>query len=177
MAGFDILALLVILTLALYGFVQGTVRLVLGVAGLIGGWFLAVRYAEPLAVRIGAGRFADTAQRAGPDLTRLAAFAIIFIGVGLAAGIVAWFIGKALSAIRLRFVDRLAGAGIGLILGVILVSALTVPLISMWPPDGGTMMRDAALAPYAAAGGEYLLAVVPEPMYSRFVGALEKLRG
>jgi uncharacterized membrane protein required for colicin V production len=108
---------------------------------------------------------------------RLAAFAIIFLGVALAAAVAAWLIGRALGAVHLRWADRLAGAGVGLILGLILICALTVPLVALWPPDGGALMRDAALAPYAAAGGEYLVALVPEPMHSRFKSALGKLRG
>jgi membrane protein required for colicin V production len=177
MATFDILALLILCVLALYGLMKGIVRLVLGFVGLIAGWLLAVKYAEPLALRIGAGRFGDAARTAGPDLTRLAAFAIIFLGVALASGVAAWLIGRALGAVHLQWADRLAGAGVGLILGLILICALTVPLVALWPPDGGALMRDAVLAPYAAAGGEYLLALVPEPMHSRFKSALGRLRG
>jgi uncharacterized membrane protein required for colicin V production len=176
LAAYDILALLILLVCALYGLFKGIVRLILGFAGLVFGWILAVRWSEPLAARLGAGRLSDAATAAGPDVTRLVAFAAIFIAVALTAGIAAWIIGKALGAVNLRWMDRLAGAGVGLILGVMLICALTVPLVSLCPPDGGALVSSGAMAPFAVAGGEYLLALVPEPMHSRFKAAVDKLQ-
>src|SRR5262249_22551553 len=78
----DIVAVVVVLALTLWGLLRGIARLLLHAAGLALGWYLAVRYAEPLATRLGAW------TSAGAEFRRLAAFAIIFIAVGAAASVI-----------------------------------------------------------------------------------------
>jgi len=165
MGAFDIGAGLVILLLLLGGMVKGIVRLTLGFAGLAAGWALAVRYDETLAARFRA-RPGDPPP--GPDLLRLAAGACIFVAVVAVSSILAWLIARALGAVKLRFLDRIAGACLGVLMGILLVCAVTVPLLVHWPPDGGALMRNSVLAPYAIAGGEYLTVLVPAETRTRF---------
>ena len=164
---------MVILGLVLYGLLRGIVRLVLGFAGLGLGWVLAVRYCEPLAIRFGAA----TPSTAGPDLRRITAFILIFGAVGLAMSLMAWLITRALGAVKLNGANRAAGAGLGLLLAIVLVCAATVPLIGMWPPDGGMSTDRSVLAPYAVAGGEYFVMLVPEPLRARFNSGAKRVFG
>jgi membrane protein required for colicin V production len=169
---FDAGAGLAILLLVVYGILKGMARLVLGFAGVAIGWALAARWCEPLALRAGAsGRAAGE----GPDFLRLAAFALIFLAVSMSAAVLAWLITRALGAAKLGGLNRLAGAGLGLLLGILLVCAASVPLLGMWPPDGGALMRGSRLAPYAAAGGQYLTGLTPEPLRTRFEVAARRL--
>ena len=169
---FDIAAGLALLVLALWGWLSGIVRLVLGFAGIALGWVLAVRYCEPVALRLGAARrSADT----GPDLRRFVAFALIFIVVTLCASVLAWLITRALGAAKLGGANRLAGAGAGVLLAIALVCAATVPILGLWPPDGGSLMKGSMLAPYAAAGGQFLETLAPEPIRARFLEGARNL--
>ncbi len=165
MGAFDVSACLVILVLLIYGMVRGVIRLTLGFAGLAAGWALAVRYDEPLAARLAAR---PPEPPAGPDLLRLAAAAGIFVAVVLASWILAWLIARALGAVKLRFLDRMAGAGLGVLMAILLICALTIPLLAHVPPDGGPLMRHSVLAPYAIAGGDYLTILVPDDLRARF---------
>lgn len=165
MAAFDLSACVLILLLLIYGMVRGVIRLTLSFAGLAAGWALAVRYDEPLAARF-AARPAQPPP--GPDLIRLASAACIFIAVVVAAWILAWLIVRALGAVKLRFLDRMAGAGLGVLMAIMLICALTIPLLAHTPPDGGALLRQSVLAPYAIAGGDYLTILVPDDLKARF---------
>ncbi|HZI94513.1 MAG TPA: CvpA family protein [Patescibacteria group bacterium] len=169
---FDLAAGLTILALALWGGFRGIVRLVLGFAGIALGWVLAVRYGEQLALRLGAARHA---AESGPDIRRFVAFALIFIVVALCASVLAWLITRALGAVKLGGANRLAGAGVGVLLAIALVCAVTIPVLGLWPPDGGSLMKGSLLAPYAAAGGQYLETLAPEPLRARFLDGARRL--
>lgn len=162
---FDVAAGLVLLVLALYGAIRGMVRLVLWFAGLASGWALGLAWCETLARRFGA---AAQPSGGGPDWARLAAFAGIFLVTIVVFALLARAIARFLGAVKLRWVDRLAGAGLGLLVAILLLGAATVPLYALWPPDGGPLMRGSTLAPYAVAGGDYLKIAAPGPLRDRF---------
>ena len=164
---FDIAAIVVLSVLVVYGAVKGIVRLALGVASMVFGWILAVRFCEPVAAMIWGP---PDPQRAGPSVAPLGAFAIIFLTVAIAAALLAWLTTRMLSAIQLRWADRLAGAGVGLLLGIALVCASTLPLVALLPVGAG-LLSNSALAPYAVAGGDYLKAFAPESIRKRFTEA------
>jgi membrane protein required for colicin V production len=165
LGAFDIAAVAVILILMLYGMLEGFVRLALGFIGLALGWYLAMRYCELVALRLGATP-ADAAKP--PGGMRLIAFTLIFVGVVIVCGLLAWMITKALGAVKLRWIDRLIGGGAGLLAAIVLICAATVPLAALLPEDGGRLMRNSRLAPYAVAGGEYLETLAPASMKERF---------
>ena len=52
---------------------------------------------------------------------------------------------------------------------------LSVILLALASPDGGWLMKDSRLAPYAVAGGEYLELAAPEPLRERFATAARAL--
>ncbi len=162
---FDIAAVVVILVLMLYGMINGFVRLAMGFIGLALGWFLAVRYCEVLALRLGATPDDVTKPPGG---MRLLAFALIFLGVVILCGLLAWMITRALGAVKLRWIDRLIGGGAGVLAAILLICAATVPLAALSPEDGGALMKESRLAPYAVAGGEYLKTLAPGRMKERF---------
>ncbi|HET6374068.1 MAG TPA: CvpA family protein [Candidatus Polarisedimenticolia bacterium] len=162
---FDIAALAIALVLALYGMIKGMVRIVLLFAGLAAGWFVAVRYSEDVALRLGAPR---AVAIHGLDLYRLAAFALVFLAVMAVSWLVGWLVTRALGAAHLRWLDRCAGAGLGLLAAILFVCAASIPLAFLSGEDGGAWARGSRLAPYALAGGEYLDELAPEPMRARF---------
>lgn len=166
LAMFDLVAAVLLLSFALYGAFRGMARLVIGAIGLAAAWVIATRYSEPLAMRWGAR--AGLAEATAPDALRLTAFFLLFAAVVVAAGIAGWLAARLLGAVMLGGLDRLLGAGLGILVGILLVCALTVPLLAMLPPDGGPSMKGSVLAPYAIAGGEWIAAAAPDGMRRRF---------
>jgi len=166
-APFDLMAGAIALLLILYGMIKGLVRMVTGFAGLVLGWILAVRYSEPLARRFGASA-ASATPSISPDWIRLAALALLFTGVAFAFCLIGWLITRALGAAKLGGANRLAGAGLGLLIAMVLTCAATVPLVALWHSAGDSLLRESMLAPYAVAGGQYLAMVAADPLASRY---------
>jgi len=169
-APFDLMAGAIALLLILYGMIKGLVRMVTGFAGLVLGWILAVRYSEPLARRFGATA-ASGAPSIAPDWIRMGALALLFTGVVFGACLVGWLITRALGAAKLGGANRLAGAGLGLLVAMVLICAATVPVVAWWQPAGESLMRESLLAPYAVAGGQYLAMVAADPLASHYGAA------
>ena len=172
--GFDLAAGVLAFVFVLYGVFKGMARLTIGFLGLALAWILAARYAEKLALWIGAQ---PASSNPGPDALRLVSFALVFVAVVFAAAVVSWPVTKLLGVIHLRGLDRLAGAGLGLLLAILLICAATVPLMALSPPGGGAFVKQSTLAPYAVAGGEYLKELAGEPMRSRFAASARVLFG
>lgn len=167
----DIAAAAVVFVLVLFGAMKGMARLVLGFAGVALGWVLAVRHSESLARMLGAG---EPARDLGWEPIRLAAFLIVFIGTAIAAGLIAWLVTRLLGAAHMRWLDRLAGSGLGLLLAIVLLCAGSIPVLALVPADG-PLVRDSRIMPYAVAGGDYLKQLAPEPLRSRFTNQARAL--
>ncbi|MGH9869114.1 MAG: CvpA family protein [Candidatus Polarisedimenticolia bacterium] len=169
---FDIGAGVLALVLMAYGAWRGMIRLVLWFAGWVAAWWVALRYSEPLALRLGAGQEVLAGR---PDLLRLACFLFLFASVAFVLSLAGWLLARALKMALPKGVDRLMGATAGLLMAILLVCASSVPILAVWPPDGGWLMWDSIVAPYAVAGGRYLQTVAPEPWKSRFSAASQAL--
>ncbi len=111
----DIILLLALLLAAFIGFRRGIIKVVLILAGLILGVFLAGRFYSSFADRLPIGN--DTAAR-------ILAFIIIFIAVIAAAFVLAFLLRKTIATIKLGWADRLSGAIFGFIAGAVICGAL-----------------------------------------------------
>lgn len=147
----------------LLGAARGLVRLLLVTGFLVLGWWLALRYQIPVArTLIGVDD--------GPGV--LVGFVVVFFGVALAGGFLGRLVVKLLRAADLRWVDRLAGAGVGLLVAVLLAAAALLPLAAMLPPET-PIVAESALAPPLLRLTGYLLPLVPEEVQA----AYERRRG
>ena len=111
----DIILILALLLAAFIGFRRGIIKVVLILAGLILGVFLAGRFYS---------NFADRLPIGNDTTAKVLAFIIIFIAVIAAAFVLAFFLRRTLAAIRLGWTDRLAGAILGFIAGAVICGAL-----------------------------------------------------
>ena len=168
MGPFDIGAGVLALILVLYGAWRGIIRLSLWFLGWAAGWWIALRYSEPLALRLGARRelLADH-----PDLLRLACFIFLLVVVVFLASLAGWLLSRMVRMAKMGPMDRLMGAGLGMLMAIVLVCAATIPILAAWPPDGGWLMSESVIAPYAVAGGDYLKVLASDPWKSRFAEA------
>lgn len=116
----DIVILVFVAIAALIGLKIGLIKAALSLAGIILGIFLAGRYYAPLAERLTFISQESIAQGV--------AFAIILIVVMIIAGLLAAFLKWIASVVMLGWVNHLGGAVFGLVLGVILCSAL----LALW---------------------------------------------
>lgn len=119
----DIVIIVVILSLGMFGLLKGSTRAIFGVAGLVGGIVLANYWYKSVA---------NILSPEGAIWSSIAAYAIIVISILILSAIISQLITKLVFAVMLGWLDRaigfILGAGIGLALCIAFVAAIsTVP--------------------------------------------------
>jgi len=152
---------------ALLGVLKGAVRIVAGLAGLLAAGWAAHRFA-PVAGRI----LVDNGAPEG--MAGIAAYAVIFaVVVGLFA-IAGWLTTRGLAAAALGWVNRLAGAGAGLALGLLLGAALILATAGLLGGNAPLLTQSHLAEPVLRVGG-WLAGAAPESVRHRVGRERERL--
>ena len=147
----DIVIIVLIAIPTLIGLKIGIIKAALSLAGVILGTILAGHYYAALAEQL---TFISQA-----NLAKIAAFAIILIGVMLIAGVLAAVLKWVVSAVMLGWVNRLGGAIFGFLLGAIFCGAL----LAIWANFLGTgAITSSGLATLLLDRFPMVLALLPE---------------
>jgi membrane protein required for colicin V production len=165
---FDIVLLVLACGLVVIGMFKGLVRILIGLAALVFAFALAARYHRPLAERLGALDFGD-------DPTMLLSYVLIFIGVMLAGGLIAYLLRKLIKAAMLSWADRLAGAALGLVVAMLTAALLILPVVA-YSPWGGSVLRGSVLAPYVTVVADLANRLAPADLSERYNDKIEELR-
>jgi len=115
----DWVLLAVLVFSALLGLWRGLVYEVLSVAGWVAAFVLAQAYAVEMAQML-------PMEGASPALQIAAGFALVFIAVAFAGGLVAWLVRKLVSSVGLRPVDRVLGGAFGVLRGAVMLLGFAV---------------------------------------------------
>ncbi len=139
----------------LRGFVTEVVMLVATFAGLaLGAW----KYQA-------AGRLFRS-WVAHPEIRDGLGFLLVFFAVILIAWIVTALLRKLLSAVGLRWFDRLLGLALGFVRGVLICVVVVVILTAF--PLAGNAVFNSRLAPDFLQAGAWMVRVLPPPIRRRF---------
>ncbi len=125
-----IVIIVVVAGLGIVGLRQGLIRTVFGIAGLIGGIFLAGRYYDELAARI----FPSSAYWGN-----IAAYAIIAVATLVVAGVVGWLLAKLVNFAALGWLDKLVGCVLGVVIGGLLCAAVLAIVVKFYPDMQATI--------------------------------------
>ena len=139
MTVFDYAVLTIMSASVLLGLWRGVVSELLALAAWIAAFLVARAVATDVAALL-------TGQIAEPGVRLAAAYMLVFIGVLLVVAIARLQISLLLKAAGLGFLDRLLGAGFGVLRGVLVVLA-AVLVAGMTPLPQAAWWRDAMLAP------------------------------
>jgi len=164
---FDVGLLVVACILVLVGVVKGLVRILIGVAALVAAFALAAQYHRPLGEWLGWSRVPD-------DAMMLVSYILIFLGVMLLGGLVAFLLRKLLKAAMLGWADRLAGAALGLVAATLAAALLVLPMIAY--SGGSEMLRESVLAPYVVVVADVAAPLVPDDLERLYHERIEDLR-
>lgn len=147
----DYVILVLIVVPTLIGLKIGIIKALFTVAGIIVGVVLAGRFSNSLGESL--------TFIADPGWAKIAAFAIILIGVMVIASVLATVLKKVVSAVLLGWVNRLGGAVLGFLLGFVFCGAL----LTMWVNflGIGDTVSDSALARLLLDGFPLILALLP----------------
>ncbi len=149
----------VILISIFFALRKGLTREIISIVALVGGFFMAVLY-YPAASKI-LIHYSRT-----ESVANLLGFSIIFLGCILAGAIVSFVINRFLSAVSLKWFDRLLGGIFGLIRGWAISSILVVGFVAF--PISEKMLAHSVLAPYLLAGARAAVLVVPQSLKTKF---------
>ncbi len=155
-----ILGLILILTIA-RGIWTGFSRTFSTLLGVFLGLWVAVHYFPSLALRL--SPFIHD-----PLWRPLAAFFLMFIIIYLAFVLTGMFVNRFLRSVKLGWVDRLMGAVIGLVKGLVLAGALAF-LLTVLLPGNSPLLKDSLLYPRLVRVAKILGNFVPEDMKGCFM--------
>ncbi len=128
----DILLLVAIALATVGGLAIGIIRAALALVGLIFGVVLAGHYYIPFS------QVLDAVLQ--PPVAKVVAFAVILIAVLVVTALLAMFLRRGASAIKLGWADRLGGAVFGLMMGALFCACL----LAIWVKfvgGGGTITQ------------------------------------
>lgn len=163
MTAFDIIALSVLgLTVAM-GFWKGLAAQVFGLAGLVVGYVLSVRF-----YRDAAGLLPDI----NPGTAKIAGFLVIFISCIIAAFILGRLLGKLLKIAGLGWANRLMGGMLGLVKGALVVVVILVVVVAFLPDDN-RMLKESVTMPYFISISKVFGAAIPEDIKARYKSRIE----
>jgi membrane protein required for colicin V production len=168
MNGFDIALLVFMGILVAIGLLKGLVRILIGMAALVTAFLVACLYHAPLADRL-------SSLDVPGGVLKLISYVLLFLGVMLLGGVAAWLLRKLIKAAMLSWVDRIAGAALGLLAAMLTASLLVMPLVA-YLPDGGRLLDGSILAPYVAAVADFATHVVPEDLAEKYRQGIETIR-
>jgi len=148
----DLIIIVLLAISTLMGLRTGIIKTVLSLAGVIVGVILAGRFYLVLSEQL---TFIPQ-----ENVARIAAFAIILIGIMLVAGILASVLKWLTTIVMLGWVNRLGGALFGLVMGAIVCSAL----LAIWAKFLGSegTINESGLAILLLDRFPMVLALLPE---------------
>jgi membrane protein required for colicin V production len=116
----DIVVLVILAISAFSGLRVGLIKVVFTIVGIIVGIVLAGHFSDSLGAKM--------TFISNPGWAKIAAFAIILVVVLIIFGVLAAFLSKLISLVLLGWVNRLAGAILGLLVGAFFMGAI----LSIW---------------------------------------------
>ena len=156
---FDITIGAIVLILGIKGFMNGFIKEVFGLAGLVGGVYFASRFAPTAATFIDKN-FLHLENTA---LLKLFGFLAVLIIVWLSAAILGSILSKLTSASGLGFINRLfgfiAGGGKYFLIFALIVTALSN--ITLMKDNLEKYVQDSVLFPYLKAAGSSMINLDP----------------
>jgi len=167
MNALDIALLVAVALFIVYGAVKGLVRLVLGSVSIGMGVLLACWYHAPVE-RLLAGSIQSERFRF------FLAFGLVFLATLAGFAILVWLVTRTLEAANLRWIDRVAGALLGLGLATVLLAALLVPLTAYLPADSN-LVGGSRISPYVLKISSLVKSIVPESLRKRYEEARTRM--
>ena len=151
---FDIGIVVIILITALIGFMRGIVWMTVFIATWVAAIFFAIKYKDQLATALPIKLGSEVAQ------TGLAAL-LIFLGILIVGAILNAIFHKILNAVGLGTFDRFLGTGLGIVLGALTITLLTMLLGLTELPDQKAW-GESKFIPKFQKAATWLKAKIPE---------------
>ncbi len=151
---FDIAIVVIILITALIGFMRGIVWMGIFLATWAAAILLAIKYKDAVAQALPIKLSSEIAQ------TGLAAL-LIFLGVLIVGAIINFIFSKAVAAVGLGAFDRILGTGLGIALGALAITLLTM-LLGLTELPNQKAWSQSLLIPKFQEASAWLQTLIPD---------------
>jgi membrane protein required for colicin V production len=152
------------------GFREGFVRMGIGFAALIVGFFCASWFGGMVAGSL----LPYVSSRA---VAGIAGYLIVFFGVIIAGALLAALLARMLKIVGLSWADRLLGGACGLVRGFIVIVVVAMVFTAFAPKSLPRAIEESTFAPYVFGGSRALAAATPYEIREGFERAYKELRG
>ncbi len=163
MTGFDLLAVSLIGLLMFMGFWKGLAAQFFGLAGVVVGYILALRYYLKAATLL-------------PDISqgtaKIMGFLFIFIGCIVIAYIIGRLLEKLMKLAGLGWANRLLGGLLGLVKGILITAVIMVVLVAFLPSDS-RILKESVTIPYLVSVAKLFGAAIPGDIKMKYKSRIE----
>ena len=164
----DIFIIIVLAYCLIRGIFRGLIKELSAIIGVLAGFYAAYTYYPILAKQLSRW-ISNTAYL--NILSFLVIFCLILILVSV-LGVIAKYL---LKIAFLGWVDRICGAGFGIVKGILIVSVVLITLTAFLK-NRAPIIRDSLLAPYVTVVSQNMAKVVSKDMKRAFMTKLDKLK-
>jgi len=144
----DIVILVIMIFLVVRGIMRGFVSEVASLVGIVLGIWLAIQYMTPVT---------ELLRPHLPSFSFLPVlgFALIFLGVLIACNLAGWGLRLLFKKTALGWVDRILGAGLAVVKGVV-ITYLAIVILTVYFPPGSPLIAKSRLAPLVTTSFQVL---------------------
>jgi len=152
------------------GFQEGFVRMGIGFAALIAGFFGASWFTGIVAASI-------LPYVHSKPVSYLLGYMLIFFGVMIFGSIVGAFLARVLKIVGLSWMDRLLGGAFGIVRGFIVVVVVAMVMTAFAPKALPRAIDNSRFAPYVLGASRVLTAATPFEIRDGFDRAYKEVQG
>jgi membrane protein required for colicin V production len=163
----DIIILIIVGFCLVRGIFRGVIQEISSIIGVLAGFYAAYTYYP---------RLAPVLKHAIPDAAHLKIFAflILFCGVFIVISLIGLLIKKLMKIVFMGWIDRILGAGFGLLKGALIVSVLLLALTTFLPGQS-RVIKHSVLAPHIMKIPETISRVTPKSMRKEFESNIKEI--
>jgi len=166
----DIVLLIVLVGSVVTSFSTGLAREVVGLVSMVAALVLAIWF-------YGSAGSILLPYVSSPGIAHFCGFLIVFVGVLVAGALIGRVLGRMMKAAGLSFVDRLLGAGFGVVRGLLISIAFVLALLAFTPgkapPNAVVHSR---VAPYVIDAARVCAAIAPRELKDGFRKSYEQVK-
>jgi len=165
---FDIVIAVILIFCLVRGIFRGLIKELSSIVGVLAGFYAAYSYYPDLGHVL-------AKWISSPAYLNILSFMLIFFGVFISIGILGVIIKYLLSIAFLGWVDRLCGAGFGVLKGI-LISSVILLVLATFLPKGAPIIKESILAPRVMLVSETMAQVIPIEMKREFSKKITTLK-
>ncbi len=164
----DVVIIIVIGYGLIRGIFRGMIKEASSIVGVLAGFYAAYTYYPMVS------EFVEKWITSGPFLN-VVSFMLVFCGVFLVVSMVGVVIKYLMKASSLGWLDRILGASLGFVKGILIISVLLVALTALLPEEA-KLVKTSLLAPHVTVISENMAKVVSDDLKKTYAARLEEIK-